>query len=74
MSITKTYILEGLCCPNCAAAIERELSCVDGVKKAESDFKAGTIVVTFEGEEEKMFKMVNDTAVEIDDMIVVKEA
>jgi Cd2+/Zn2+-exporting ATPase len=36
--IKKEFILEGLCCANCAAKIERESNGIDGVKSAVVDF------------------------------------
>jgi Cd2+/Zn2+-exporting ATPase len=34
----KTYLLEGLCCPNCAAKIEKHVSALQGVHQALIDF------------------------------------
>jgi Cd2+/Zn2+-exporting ATPase len=36
--IKKEFVLEGLCCGNCAAKIEREVNNIDGVKSAVVDF------------------------------------
>jgi Cd2+/Zn2+-exporting ATPase len=72
MSTTKRYILEGLCCPNCAAAIEREVRQVDGVKTASVDFATTSIAVEFDGDESRIVKAVADISVEIDEDIVVK--
>ena len=32
--MTKEYMLQGLCCPNCAAKIERALGALEGVRAA----------------------------------------
>lgn len=72
MSVSKKYILEGLCCHNCAAAIEREVGQVDGVKNAAVDFATTSITVEFDGDESRILKAVTDISVEIDEDIVVK--
>lgn len=38
MGLRKELVLEGLCCPNCAAKIEDEINSIDGVKFATLDF------------------------------------
>ena len=43
----KTYLLEGLCCANCAAKIERGVADIDGVTDASVNFL--TTKLTFEG-------------------------
>ena len=48
----KTYLLEGLCCANCAAKIERGVADIDGVKEASVNFL--TTKLTFEGEDSKI--------------------
>ncbi len=72
MSTTQRYILEGLCCTNCAAAIEREVRQVDGVRNAAVDFAATSIAVEFDGDESRIFKAVTDISAEVDEDIVVK--
>jgi Heavy-metal-associated domain. len=72
MFTSKKYILEGLCCTNCAAAIEREVGKVDGVKKAAVDFTTTSITVEFDGDESGIMKAVADISTEIDEDIVVK--
>ena len=34
----KTYLLDGLCCANCAAKIERGVAAIDGVTEASVSF------------------------------------
>ena len=48
----KTYLLEGLCCANCAAKIERGVADIDGVTDASVKFL--TTKLTFEGEDSKI--------------------
>jgi copper chaperone CopZ len=48
----KTYLLEGLCCANCAAKIERGVADIDGVTDASVNFL--TTKLTFEGEDSKI--------------------
>lgn len=43
--IRKQYILEGLCCGNCAAKIERDVSKLDGVSSAAVDFVSKTLTM-----------------------------
>ena len=48
----KTYLLEGLCCANCAAKKERGVADIDGVTDASVNFL--TTKLTFEGEDSKI--------------------
>lgn len=48
----KTYMLDGLCCANCAAKIERGIAAIDGVSGANLSFL--TTKLTFEAEDEKI--------------------
>lgn len=43
--IKKEYILEGLCCGNCAAKIERDISRLDGVSSSVVDFVSKTLAI-----------------------------
>jgi Cd2+/Zn2+-exporting ATPase len=36
--VSKTYLLEGLCCPHCAEKIERHISALEGVNRVLIDF------------------------------------
>lgn len=44
----KEFILEGLCCGNCAAKIERESNNIDGVRSAVVDFVATKLILEIE--------------------------
>ena len=63
----KTYILEDLCCANCAAAIERGVAKIEGVNSASVNFLTTKMIleVDVEGYEEtfnKIKKIVKKTA------------
>jgi Cd2+/Zn2+-exporting ATPase len=45
MAVRKRYELEGLCCANCAAQIEREVGELDGVSAANVDFASRLLTV-----------------------------
>lgn len=45
MAVKKRYELEGLCCANCAAEIEREVGGLDGVSAASVDFASKLLTV-----------------------------
>ncbi|MFT4105172.1 MAG: heavy metal translocating P-type ATPase [Lacrimispora sp.] len=44
-AIKKEYVLEGLCCGNCAAKIERDVNKLDGVSSANVDFMSKTLTM-----------------------------
>jgi len=44
-AIKKEFILEGLCCGNCAAKIERDVGKLEGVSFAAVDFVAKTLII-----------------------------
>ena len=50
-AIKKEFILDGLCCGNCAAKIEREIGKLDGVSAATVDFVSRTLTMEYAGEE-----------------------
>ena len=41
----KTFILDGLCCANCAAKIETGINKLDGIDKAAISFLTGKLVI-----------------------------
>jgi Cd2+/Zn2+-exporting ATPase len=45
MAIKKEFILEGLCCGNCATKIEREISQIEGVSSAAVDLMSKTLTM-----------------------------
>jgi Cd2+/Zn2+-exporting ATPase len=48
--MTETYILDGLCCANCAAKIERETGRLPGVKSANVDVMAQRLTLAADGD------------------------
>lgn len=52
----KTYLLDGLCCANCAAKIERGVAAIDGVSGATVNFLTTKLI--FEAEEDKLEEVV----------------
>ena len=56
----KTYLLEDLCCANCAAAIERGVAKIEGVKSASVSFLTTKLVIEAEEEGyEEVFKQMS---------------
>lgn len=55
----KTYLLDGLCCANCAAKIERGVAAIDGVTSASVSFLTTKLVV--EGDDDKMDEIIKAT-------------
>lgn len=47
-AIKKEFLLEGLCCGNCAAKIERDVGKLDGVSAAAVDFVSKTLIMEIE--------------------------
>jgi Cd2+/Zn2+-exporting ATPase len=73
MTTVKTYLLENLCCENCAAAIERETAALPAVSEAKINYDAKKITIAFEGGEGDVFRSVSSIAAEIDEDIITKE-
>jgi len=44
----KEFILEGLCCANCAAKIEDKIGKINGITKSSVNFKSKTLTVKTE--------------------------
>lgn len=52
----KVYLLDGLCCANCAAKIERGIAAIDGVENASVSFLTTKLVI--EGADDQMDRIV----------------
>lgn len=52
----KTYLLDGLCCANCATKIERGVAAIDGVSSATVNFLTTKLI--FEAEEDNLEEVV----------------
>lgn len=75
MSITKKqYILEGLCCENCAAKIQNDVQALEGVKSADVNADTTILSLEFEGDTDRILKDITRIAISHDEDIVVKEA
>lgn len=57
--MTKTFRLDGLCCANCAAKIEKKISGLDGVKDATVNFMTTKLVI--DAQEDKMESIITDS-------------
>lgn len=70
----KTYLLDGLCCANCAAKIERGVADIDGVTCASVNFLTTKLI--FEGEDDKIediVKKAKKVVKKIEPDVTVKE-
>ena len=70
----KTYLLEDLCCANCAAAIERGIEKIEGVQKASVSFLTTKLVV--EADEEgydEIFKQIQKVVKKTEPDVTIKE-
>lgn len=70
----KQYVLEGLCCENCAAKIQNDVRLLSGVKNAEVNADTAILYVESDTELETLVKDITRIAVSHDEDIVVKEA
>jgi Cd2+/Zn2+-exporting ATPase len=68
----KTYLLEGLCCPNCAAEIDGKIKQLPGVRQASVDFQNTRLTLEYEGDESSLFETIAGIARNVDEDITVK--
>ena len=72
--MTKTYILENLCCANCAAKIERKLQKVKGVNDANIAFMTLKLTMDIaDGMEEVVYAEAEKIIHKIEPDVVIKE-
>lgn len=74
IKMKKTYLLEDLCCANCAAAIERGIAKIEGVQKASVSFLTTKLVV--EADEEgydEIFKQIQKVVKKTEPDVTIKE-
>ncbi len=69
----KQYILEGLCCGNCAAKIQNDIRLLNGIKSAEVNADTGIISLELDTDIETLVNDITNIAVSHDEDIVVKE-
>ncbi|MDR1000199.1 MAG: heavy-metal-associated domain-containing protein [Clostridiales bacterium] len=74
MLITKTFLLENLCCENCAAAIEVSVAALPGVTAAKIDYEAKTVTITADCDADLIFPSIVSIVADIDEDVAVKEA
>lgn len=72
--IKKQFVLEGLCCGNCAAKIQNDIRLLDGIKHAEVNAGTAILSVEFDTDAETLIKEITRIAVSHDEDIAVKEA
>ena len=72
--IKKQYVLEGLCCGNCAAKIQKDIQLLDGVKNAKVNMETTILSIEFDAGIETLLKEITRIAASHDEDIVVKEA
>jgi Cd2+/Zn2+-exporting ATPase len=68
----KTYLLEGLCCPNCAAEIDKKVKGLSGIKRASVDFPNARLTLEFKGDESALLETIAGIARNVDEDITVK--
>lgn len=73
--LRKEYVLENLCCANCAAKIEREAGTISGVISSNVDFVSKTLTLEFERQINSgtLFDEIDSIVKRHDSDIVVKE-
>jgi Cd2+/Zn2+-exporting ATPase len=68
----KTYTLEGLCCPNCAAQIDEQVKRLPEVKQVSVDFPNTRLTLEFDGDESALLETIAGIARSVDEDITVK--
>ncbi len=70
----KTFILDGLCCANCAAKIENGINKLDGIDKATISFLASKLVIeTAEEPSAALLKQVEKVVHKVEPDVEMKE-
>ena len=70
----KTFLLEGLCCANCAAKIETGIKKLDGIDEAAISFLAGKLVIeTAEEPSEELLKKIEKVVHKVEPDVEMKE-
>ncbi|MFT4105171.1 MAG: cation transporter [Lacrimispora sp.] len=73
-AIKKQFVLEGLCCGNCAAKIQNDIHLLEGIKHAEVNADTAVLSVEFDADAETLSKEITRIAISHDEDIIVKEA
>lgn len=70
----KTYLLEGLCCANCAAKIETGIKKLDGIDKATISFLTSKLVIeTAEEPSKELLKKIEKVVHKVEPDVEMKE-
>ena len=70
----KTFLLEGLCCANCAAKIETGINKLDGIDKASISFLTSKLVIeTAEEPSEELLKKIEKVVHKVEPDVEMKE-
>lgn len=74
-TLRKEYLLENLCCGNCAAKIEREVGNISGVSRSNVDFVSKILTLELENQKpaDTLFDQIQSIATKHDSDIVVQE-
>lgn len=71
----KTYILDGLCCANCAAKIENGINKLDGINKATISFLTSKLVIeTAEEPSATLIKEIKKVVKKVEPDVEMEEA
>ncbi len=71
----KTYILDGLCCANCAAKIETGINKIEGIDKATISFLTSKLVIeTAEEPTKDLLKKIEKVVHKVEPDVEMKEA
>ncbi len=70
----KTFLLEGLCCANCAAKIETGINKLDGIDNATISFLTSKLVIeTAEEPSKELLKKIEKTVHKVEPDVEMKE-
>lgn len=69
----KTYILEDLCCANCAAKIENKVKAVEGVDSAVVNFLTTKMIVECDEMTDAMLAEIKKIVKKVDSDVEVRE-
>ena len=70
----KTFLLEGLCCANCAAKIETGINKLDGIDKATISFLTSKLVIeTAEEPSKELLKKIEKVVHKVEPDVEMKE-
>ena len=71
----KTYILDGLCCANCAAKMETGINKIEGIDKATISFLTTKLVIeTAEEPTKDLLKKIEKVVHKVEPDVEMKEA